>query len=929
MASLSSLGLNLRLADIDENLKSHPAALSWPNSSFVSNGPPMSHDFIDDAPCFAYTEVFESGEVFQAVSPGSGVYLPLYSSPTSQPAFTVSKSRLSKTIEIEYQSLTLLQSLAIAMPSPFDLPDLLKNYAILKAYLHHLENVSPSHPTTVELRLLVRDLLLDRALFAGIGTEVYRSSGILSIGQLHDMHQRSIDAGLDDLDACFALGLLPDVLDDAFLEALASKFTELALAGDLTALHDLCEPVVRTGEVEWETNPDLLLELLDRGRLDIYRYVLDLASRTRDKSTSQPGPFLRDITNDPLHVAIRLGHIAQAENLLQQGVTFLGVYADDEVGGGTDPVVLTPFSAAVYWGQAEIVRAILLRTPLPEGLREAIAIAVSDENTQIMEIMLAFGFMDVPQSTAPDDTFDCFAGLSIMEATPTAALPRVSSGLNCTGIQPNGIPSLTSSHHTNHTSVPGSRRHDREADAPKERVRRRCSRHRRRLLGQSLVSSMEILCSQFHGACDCSDHEELRDLAGDYVHSNTVWDRGLGVFRGLMQDSPPSSLVEVFDALLVANATYLTLLSSDDSLSLQFVDDLDRWRSILPASSQLLFDELAFRMWAYTPSSHRPSQLDPEHLPHFHDLAQNLISLEKRKETIPSRISSPGIRLAAIQRAFDDQETHVGVSSIQAQTIPGRSQPGQASYAGSSTQRDDLVWADFLHMERFEETTVRQPAPSSSFDGGWEDVLSSTTMLLLFSVAFSIVLALIVGNPLGLHSGSANAFTETFTTTSPGYLRCCALLAEYLGMHGISVHSSQATGQLSAPPFTVQSPAHGSDACITPSSSFSSLSTLELRRNVSSSSISSIGSAAGSTTSRSTPRDHRNRGDRLQCLTPQCTKTFSSVSNRNKHLREGCSFNREKRQRYPCRNECCTRVLTTKWYRDTHEKERCRFRRGD
>lgn len=59
MASLSSLGLNLRLADIDENLKSHPAALSFPNSGFALNGPSMSHDFIDDAPCFAYTEVFE------------------------------------------------------------------------------------------------------------------------------------------------------------------------------------------------------------------------------------------------------------------------------------------------------------------------------------------------------------------------------------------------------------------------------------------------------------------------------------------------------------------------------------------------------------------------------------------------------------------------------------------------------------------------------------------------------------------------------------------------------------------------------------------------------------------------------------------------------------------------------------------------------
>ncbi|OHE90501.1 hypothetical protein CORC01_14205 [Colletotrichum orchidophilum] len=926
MAPLSSLGLNLRLADIDENLKSHPAALSWPTASFASNAASLNHDFIDDAPCFAYTEVFESGEIFQAVSPGLGVYLPLYSSPASQPAFTVSKSRLSKSIEIEYQSLTLLQSLAIAMPSPFDLPDLLTNYAILKSQLQHLETISPSHPTTVELRLLVRDVLLDRALFAGIGTEVYRSNGMLSIGQLHDMHQRSVDAGLDDLDACFALGLLPDVLDDAFLDALASKFTELALAGDLTALHDLCEPVVRTGEVEWETNPELLLELLDRGRLDIYRYVLDLASRTRDKSTSQSGSFLRDITNDPLHVAIRLGHVTQVESLLRQGATFLGVYADDEMSGGTENVVLTPFSAAVFWGQAEIVRTILLQTLVPEGLREAVAIAVSDEKTEIMEIMLSFGVMDTIGSTTTDDTFDCFADLSIMEPTSTTAFQRVPSGTDYTRTEVDAASSLTGGINASQPSAPCGRRLHRAADTPRERVRRKCSRRRRRLLGQSLVSSMHSLCSQLRDFCDCSDHAEVNNMGGDYTHSNTVWDRGLGVFRGLMQDSPPSSLVEVFDALLVANATYLTLYTSDDSLSLEFVDDLDRWRSILPASSQLLFDDLAFHMWGYTPLGQMPLHPDSECLPHFQDLAQNLISLEKRKESIPSRISTPGIRLAAIQRAFENQETHLGVASSQAQTIPGRSQSGQTSYAGSSTQRDDLFWADFLHMDRLEDTTLRQPAPSSSLNGGWEDVLSST-MLLLFSVAFSIVLGLILGNP-GLHSGSKKAVTETVTTTLSGYSRCYALIAEYLRMHGISIQPSLSAGQLSIPSLAAQSPAHGSEVCTTPSSSFSSLSTLGLRRDVSSSSISSIGSAAGSATSRSTPRDHRNRGDRLPCLTPQCTKTFSSVSNRNKHLREGCAFNREKRQGYPCRNTSCSKVLTTKWYRDTHEKERCRFRRG-
>ena len=63
---------------------------------------------------------------------------------------------------------------------------------------------------------------------------------------------------------------------------------------------------------------------------------------------------------------------------------------------------------------------------------------------------------------------------------------------------------------------------------------------------------------------------------------------------------------------------------------------------------------------------------------------------------------------------------------------------------------------------------------------------------------------------------------------------------------------------------------------------------------------------------------------RMRCLSAGCQKTFSSVSNRNKHMREGCQH-REKTG-YPCRNGPCGKVLTTKWYRGTHETERCRYR---
>ncbi|OLN96899.1 hypothetical protein CCHL11_02461 [Colletotrichum chlorophyti] len=828
MASLSALGLNLRLADIDENLKSHPSALSWPISSLGPSAVSMYHDFIDDVPCFAYTEVFESGDIFQAVSPGSGIYLPSHSSPCSLPAFSVSKCRLSKTIEIEIQSPTLLQSLAVSMPSGFDFFSLLSNYAALKAHLEHLETISPSHPSTAELRLLVRHLLLERALYAGIGTEVYRSKGFLSLGQLQDMHQRSVDAGLDDLDACFSLGLLPDVLDDAFVEALSVKFTELALAGDLAALHDLCEPVVRSGEIEWQTSPNLLIELLDRGWLDVFRYVLDLASRTRDAPPTPNASFLRDITHEPLHVAIRLGHVEQVRSLLQQGADFMGVYRGDEVEVSTEQVVLTPLSAAAFWGQPEIVRLVLQHNLVAEGLREAVVIAMTNNNVEIMQILFASGLLGAPLPIITDDAVESHATFRLGE--------QQTSGGPSAAAMPN--PHNTAIHFEADLEVFGDMRdkpsggtHQQpNATPPKAPVRRKVSRHRRRLIGQDLVSCMNALCSQLRTVCNCATQVKLQEFANDYLSPSGVWDRGICRFRALMQDSPPLTLLEVTDSLLISNAICLSLFKDDDSLFLQFVNDLDRWRSVLPADSQLLFDSLAFGMWAFTPSGDDNFDLDQDGIRYFQELVNDLVSSERQKASAPSRMPSAGSRLAAVQRAFEEQNSH---QSAGPQVIsPSRSQPRHIADVASSAQRDDLVWAEFLHMERFDDlSSKRHSAHSSTTAMGWEDVLSSS-VLLLASVAFSIVLVLI----LGLHSGSPEAPIHAVTTTRPGYLRSSTLLTDYLATHGIST-IPPLRRQAEASSVTSQSSAYGSESCLSPSSSFSSLSTLGLRRGLSSSSF--------------------------------------------------------------------------------------------
>lgn len=65
-----------------------------------------------------------------------------------------------------------------------------------------------------------------------------------------------------------------------------------------------------------------------------------------------------------------------------------------------------------------------------------------------------------------------------------------------------------------------------------------------------------------------------------------------------------------------------------------------------------------------------------------------------------------------------------------------------------------------------------------------------------------------------------------------------------------------------------------------------------------------------------------------QC--PKCNKSFSSVKNRNKHIRYDCKYGAT--EQFPCRNAGCRRgsqhPFTRKSYRDTHERERCRTRQN-
>ncbi|KAJ3959333.1 hypothetical protein N0V92_004035, partial [Colletotrichum tropicale] len=134
-------------------------------------------------------------------------------------------------------------------------------------------------------------------------------------------------------------------------------------------------------------------------------------------------------------------------------------------------------------------------------------------------------------------------------------------------------------------------------------------------------------------------------------------------------------------------------------------------------------------------------------------------------------------------------------------------------------------------MDRFEEMARMGSRTPPALPNSWEDALSST-MMLLASVAFSVVLSLVIG----LH-GSTTRILQTISGTLPGYARSYTLLSEYLAMHNVLVTPKPDPFQSATPSIVPPSPAYGSEAGITPNSSFSSLNTLGMRRNVSSSSI--------------------------------------------------------------------------------------------
>ncbi|KAK7432532.1 hypothetical protein QQZ08_000739 [Neonectria magnoliae] len=940
----------------------------------------------DEGPYFGYIELFESGHVYRALSSGSGKYVEIgarCSLPTS--AFIVEKDRFTRSITVEITSLGLKQAVCQAIRHPtaslasleLDFNTVLKNYKALKAHLNGIRERYPYDDVTSEMQLLVEDLLLEHALYDGMNMDVLRQRQILCVAHLQDIHARNVGTGLNEIEDCFSLGLIPDTISEQYLEALNLRYADLARLGDYAELRSLCEPIVRSGEIELQYDPSLILQVLENGHLDVYQYMLDLVDRTKQTSFEIPDPQYSDVTYDPLYVAISLGQAKAVRHFIGDHATFEGYVFDDPQ--ASKDRIFTPLFAATYWHQPEIARLLLDSGPFYyAGLPQATALAQQNGSIDILQALMEHheqssppSFVNGihPQSNSSQFQFSISPQSLHYAAAPTGQSPpglaRSVSGITnalcgLEGDAPFQQGSFTSTN-TQGTSIAQPMQYITEPGFPPpividpghlgdfpqtsqltemfaqfnpppvSSIRHTSSHKVRQQLGRNFMQRLEARCKSLRGVC--SSHRASRayvEVAKYFEVTQNIWESGIDCFREITRNKAPSSLVEVLRVLLVADALGCQIPHASEDLAVEFSNDLGRWRTLLQGSEKTMFDEIVCAVWNIdtVPTLDMPES-DPDELYRFQELIQNLISLEDMKR-VKSR--SSGSRLRAVQRQLQSRKRKPGL-------MPRANRPsvqpigsfqsigsvlGRLTHDTDSFYEDDVDLAEFIDLDAlgYDVVDAKPTAPKEPVEPSvdWKDV-HPIVVLVLASVAFSIALTAVSA----IQDEPEEHRSRAFPCAAPGYGRSCAIVEGFISFQsddnfydsGIDVRS--ASEEWSSPYIQEMKKASQRNSrlrSLNPAGPASA--TMTVAASMSSPSGSSLIS-----TDFSSPDTARSTERRVKCLS--CHKTFSSVSNRNKHMREGCA--KIEKKVYRCRNENCTKVLTTKWYRNTHELTRCRFRR--
>lgn len=175
--------------------------------------------------------------------------------------------------------------------------------------------------------------------------------------------------------------------------------------------------------------------------------------------------------------------------------------------------------------------------------------------------------------------------------------------------------------------------------------------------------------------------DKLAIFANGISVPQKVWKRGIDSIRRLLNNRLPSTLVEAFSSIQVSCAMRFALDDAETPKDFleqtDFSADLDRWRLVVPANEQLLFDEIAGAVWdeSYQPGSRQVDwQDEQETVEYFQKLMTSLISATHASCIIGENFNSGGHRLNTIQERFASCnqvpcENHSTTSLSPSQTI--------------------------------------------------------------------------------------------------------------------------------------------------------------------------------------------------------------------------------------------------------------------
>ena len=402
-----------------------------------------------------------------------------------------------------------------------------------------------------EIHLLINDFLCSPRLYDGIDIrQLLSGPGGLELER--DIHARRIELGLDNLDFLFVLGQALEDRNGEYLNIFKQVFDQLVEAGDVDGLHRVCEPLVVTGKIEWRHSDELLRHILRTGNLEVFRYVLDLASRMQTDSHSVPDHT--DCTFHPLYTAIRLGHLETVEKLIRSGEKFDGFCTVETTDSQNSRLHFSPLRAAAYWGQVAILRMLLgLGMSTPYSIQMALNMAQSRGHQSIVQLLQSPNFLVQKSVPCTND-----AGFPAAHPIPIPGKPDGSSGILQTvqtswGCGP-GVASLVDSAMPEALSINGPCMVEytgRSSASNSARTTPNVQDQVGQQFGHRLSSALNSMCHQVYS--QCLQLGRL-SLAESFKSFGNVWERGTTKIRQITRNKPPRRLRCVLECLLVAAA---------------------------------------------------------------------------------------------------------------------------------------------------------------------------------------------------------------------------------------------------------------------------------------------------------------------------------------------------------------------------------------